>query len=55
MSGCEDRSDLLGRLGPHTTGKACLYVKRLAAVDLDVLRELVEASVAASRAAEPPE
>lgn len=29
------------RLGPHTTGKGCLYLKRLDAVDLDVLRELI--------------
>lgn len=34
-------SDLLDRLGPHTTGKGCLYVKRLDALDLDVLTELV--------------
>jgi hypothetical protein len=34
-------SDLLQRLGPHTTGKGCLYVKRLSDVDEDVLRELV--------------
>ncbi|MDR7253144.1 hypothetical protein J2X46_002129 [Nocardioides sp. BE266] len=33
--------DLLERLGPHTTGKGCLYVKRLDAVDRDVLAELV--------------
>jgi Domain of unknown function (DU1801) len=33
--------DLLARLGPHTTGKGCLYVKRLEAVDRDVLTELV--------------
>ena len=32
---------LLEELGPHTTGKGCLYVKRLDAVDLDVLRRLV--------------
>lgn len=36
--------DLLGRLGPHTTGQSCLYLKRLDAVDLGVLRELVEKS-----------
>ncbi|MFC6695862.1 DUF1801 domain-containing protein [Nocardioides daphniae] len=35
-------ADLLERLGPHTTGKGCLYLKRLDGVDLDVLRELVE-------------
>lgn len=34
--------DLLARLGPHTTGKGCLYVKRLDAVDRDVLTELVD-------------
>lgn len=32
---------LLGRLGRHTTGKGCLYVKRLTDVDEGVLRELV--------------
>lgn len=33
--------DLLDRLGPHTTGKGCLYVKRLADVDRATLTELV--------------
>jgi hypothetical protein len=33
--------DLLERLGPHTTGKGCVYVTRLGDLDLDVLRELV--------------
>lgn len=33
--------ELLDRLGPHTTGKGCLYVKRLDALDRDVLAELV--------------
>ena len=33
--------DLLERLGPHTTGKGCLYVKRLEDVDRDVLTEMV--------------
>ena len=32
---------LLARLGPHTTGKGCLYLKRLSDVDVDVLRELI--------------
>ena len=42
--GFTERADVLERLGPHTTGRSCLYLKRLDAVDLDVLRELVEAS-----------
>ena len=47
MEGFEDRADLMGRLGPHSTGKSCLYLKRLSDVDLDVLRELVAESVRA--------
>jgi hypothetical protein len=35
---------LLDKLGKHTVGKSCLYIKRLADVDLDVLEELVAAS-----------
>jgi hypothetical protein len=41
----ERHRPLLERLGPHRTGKSCLYVKRLADVDLSVLRELVVRSV----------
>jgi hypothetical protein len=48
MDGFEERADLLDRLGPHSTGKSCLYLKRLADVDLDVLRELVAESVRAA-------
>jgi hypothetical protein len=32
---------LLDELGPHTTGKSCVYVKRLADVDMSVLEQLV--------------
>jgi hypothetical protein len=42
--GFDGREELLDRLGPHTTGKSCLYIKRLDAVDQDVLRELIESS-----------
>jgi hypothetical protein len=45
LDGFEERADLLARLGPHTIGKACLYIKRVSDVDLDVLRELVADSV----------
>lgn len=34
-------ADLLERLGPHTTGKGCVYVKRVADLDRAVLTELV--------------
>ena len=37
---------MLERLGPHTTSKVCLYIKRLSAVDLDVLRDIIATSFA---------
>ena len=37
-------ADLLDRLGPHRTGKSCLYVRRLAEVDESVLRALIGAA-----------
>lgn len=37
-------ADLLDRLGPHTTGKSCLYVTQLDALDRGVLTELIERS-----------
>ena len=41
---------LMDRLGKFTTGKACLYVKRLSDVDEAVLRELIRDSVEVMRA-----
>ena len=40
------KAELLGALGPHTTGKGCVYVKRLDAVDPAVLEDLVTAAAA---------
>jgi len=45
MQGFESSPELMKRLGKHKTGKSCLYIKKLADVDLEVLRELVEKSV----------
>ena len=49
-AGEDERADLLARLGPHTLGKSCVYVKRLSAVDEQVLADLVRAGVAYARA-----
>ena len=50
VGGFEDRyPQLLDELGPHRTGKACLYLKRLRDVDVDVLRQLVERSMRVGR------
>jgi hypothetical protein len=37
-------AERLTRLGPHTTGVGCLYIKDLTAVDLDVLQEIIRSS-----------
>ncbi|WP_305785697.1 hypothetical protein [Symbioplanes lichenis] len=42
--GFDGYEELLARLGPHTTGKSCLHLKRPAAVDEQALRELVTAA-----------
>jgi hypothetical protein len=38
----EKQTDLLDKLGKHKIGRACLYVNKLADIDFDVLRQLVE-------------
>ncbi|MBN2469658.1 MAG: DUF1801 domain-containing protein [Anaerolineae bacterium] len=45
MSGFDAYDELLGKLGKHKTGKSCLYIKRVADIDQDVLRALVKQSV----------
>lgn len=44
MPGFARYDDLMGKLGKHTTGKSCLYIKKLEDVDLVVLRELIAQS-----------
>jgi hypothetical protein len=44
IPGFDDYDDLLEALGKHKIGKSCLYVNKLADVDLDVLRKLVKTS-----------
>jgi hypothetical protein len=41
LDGVGAHSEQLSRLGPHTTGVGCLYVKDLAKVDLGVLEAIV--------------
>lgn len=45
LPGYADFGAILARLGPHRLGKSCLYVRRLAAVDEGVLRELIRAGL----------
>ena len=43
--GFDQHADLMSKLGKHSTGKGCLYIKRLSDVDLPTLKKLVTASV----------
>ena len=45
MAGFDRYDALMTKLGKHKTGKSCLYLKRLADVDVAVLEELISASV----------
>lgn len=55
MAGFAQYEELMAKLGKHTTGQSCLYIKKLADIDLDVLRQLVELSVAHMVATNPTE
>ena len=46
MTGFSQYQALLDKLGRYKTGKSCLYLKKLADVDLAILRKLVQESVA---------
>ena len=46
MDGNSAHSSRLAKLGPHSTGVGCLYLKDLEAVDLAVLRSILERSYA---------
>ena len=44
MPGFDNKRELLDKLGRHKTSKGCLYINRLADVDMDVLAQLVSQS-----------
>jgi hypothetical protein len=41
LGGFDRHADLMKRLGKHSTGKGCLYIRRLSDVDTNVLKLLV--------------
>lgn len=49
LYGLEKHAPLLKNLGKHKISGSCLHVKRLADVDLDVLRQIVEKSISAAK------
>jgi hypothetical protein len=50
MAGFEKLKTKLTKLGKHSTGASCLYVRRLADVDPDVLASIVEQAVQEAKA-----
>jgi len=45
MPGFDHYQELMKNLGKYSTGKSCLYIKRLSDVDVNVLKELMTASL----------
>ncbi|WP_375254448.1 DUF1801 domain-containing protein [Yoonia sp.] len=45
MPGYADFTGVLGRLGKHRIGKSCLYINKLADIDIVVLSELIRAGL----------
>ncbi|PKO16162.1 MAG: hypothetical protein CVU39_09040 [Chloroflexi bacterium HGW-Chloroflexi-10] len=45
LSGWEQHDELLAKLGKHSLGKGCLYIKRLADVDMTILNKLIVEAV----------
>lgn len=44
-TGDPGREDLLKQFGKHTSGKACIYINKLADVDEEILKQLIVQSV----------
>jgi uncharacterized protein DUF1801 len=45
MMGFEKHGELMKKLGKHSTGKSCLYIKRLSDIHVPTLKKLIKASV----------
>jgi len=45
MPGIAEKSDLLEKLGKYKAAKGCLYIKRLADVDVEILKKLIKTTV----------
>ena len=50
----DEQQDLLKKLGTHSCGGGCLYIKRLSGVHIPTLTKLVKSSVAYARKSQTP-
>ena len=55
MPGFSNHDELLSRLGKHRTGKSCLYINKLADIDMGVLEEVIGSALDAMREEYPEE
>nr|WP_294810080.1 DUF1801 domain-containing protein [uncultured Sphingomonas sp.] len=53
LNGSPEQEAQLARLGKHKTGKACLYIRKLADVDIAVLEEIIRGALASMDARYP--
>ncbi|WP_456274547.1 DUF1801 domain-containing protein [Bacillus sp. AK031] len=44
-TGDPDREKLLEQFGKHTSGKACVYINKVADIEVEVLKELIKQSI----------
>ncbi|MFC0190123.1 DUF1801 domain-containing protein [Fictibacillus aquaticus] len=51
--GDPNREELLNKFGKHTSGKACVYVNKMADIDVEVLKALITQSIAFLKATYP--
>jgi hypothetical protein len=45
LAGFSQQAELLQKLGKHKSGKGCLYIKKLADVNINVLESLIKESI----------
>ncbi len=53
MTGARHHQEILSRLGKVKTGAACIYINKLEDIDVAVLRELIQESVAHAKMTYP--
>ncbi|APH05718.1 DUF1801 domain-containing protein [Bacillus weihaiensis] len=44
-TGDSKREELLEKFGKHTSGKACVYINKMADIDIEILKQLITQSV----------
>jgi hypothetical protein len=41
----EDKEELLSKFGKHKAGKGCIYIKKIADIDIEILKKMISHSV----------